>query len=256
MTTQRITPARQRGINNAIAVREVYGKERSPYAAIPDSRRGPGRLTGGHRVTLQAWTVQLSLTALLGADGGKLTAGYGAWSEVSIPRRPSITQWAGAPLFGMDLSLLLDGWGGQVSIERQIVTIDKLATRQPGMLTPPSLRIFGAVPRPQTRWVIAGVEWGEALRSIVTGERLRQEVTLHLMEYREDTDLLSLPRGTATSKAPRKYKVKRGDNLKTISARMLGKSSKWPDIVKLNKGLRGWKLPASWVGKTIKIPSK
>jgi nucleoid-associated protein YgaU len=253
---QRIDTARQRSINNMLAAREVYGRERSRVAAIPTSKRGPGRLTGGTHVTLQAWTVQLSVTALLGADGGKLTGGYGTWAEVTVPRRQGITQWSGQSLFGMDLDLMLDGWGKQVSIERQIATLDKLATRQPGMLTPPSLRIFGAVARPSTRWVITGFDWGDCLRSTHTGERLRQEVVVHLLEYREDTDVLSVPRGPASSKAPRKYRVKSGDNLKKIATRMLGKSSRWHDIAKLNKGLRGPNIPKSWIGKTIKVPNK
>lgn len=251
-----ISAARRAGINNSLAVREIYGKERSPFKAIPQSNRGPGQLTGGHHVTLQAWTVQLQVTALLGEAGGKLTAGYGAWEQVAVPRNQALTQWTGQTLLGMDLDLLFDGWGAQRSVEGDLAKLVKLATRQPGMLTPPSLRIFGATPAPATRWVITGLTWGDALRSFRTGQRLRQAVTVQLLQYREETDLIALPRAKAAAKPPRKYKVKRGDDLKKIAARMLGKSSRWQQIAKANKGMRGFKLGASWVGKTIKVPPR
>ena len=127
------------------------------------------------------------------------------------------------------------------------------------MLTPPPLRIYGAVPRPGLKWVITGIDYTTTpavLRKFSSGERLRQDVTVHLMEYRDETTLVALPRATATPAPPSKYKVKRGDDLKKIAARRLGKSSRWPDIAKLNKGLRGPKLAASWIGKTIKVPAK
>lgn len=250
------TPARQKGIANLLGVRESHGRERSPYKAIPQDLRGPGKLTGGHYVTLQAWTVQLQVTALLGPAGAQLSGGYGSWQQVAVPRDLAFTQWAGQNLLTMDVDLLIDGWGAQKSVENDVTSLEKLATRQPGMQTPPSLRIFGPVPRPGTRWVIASLDYGDALRSYSTGQRLRQAMTVHLLQYNEETDVVTQPRGSAASKAPRKYKVKAGDDLHKIAARLLGKASKWPDIAKLNKGMRGFKLGHSWVGKTIKVPRR
>ena len=249
-------PARTAGINNMLAVREVYGKQRSPYRSIPQDRRGPGKLTGGHQVTLQAWTVQLQLTALLGPAGAQLTAGFGTWEQVAVPRSPALTQWAGQPLKTMDLDLFIDGWGKQQSVEATVAKLQALATRQPGMLTPPSLRIFGPTPAPTVRWVIADLTFGDAIRDFNTGQRLRQAVVVHLLQFNEETDLLSLPRGDATAHPPRKYKVKSGDDLKHIAARMLGKASRWPDIAKANSGMRGFRLGPKWVGKTIKVPPR
>jgi LysM domain len=238
------------------AVKEIYPHERSPYKAIPQSKRGPGKLTGGHTITIQAWTVQLSVTCLLGADGGKLTGGFGKWTEIAVPRSDPLTEWTGRALFAMDLDLMVDGWHRQASVEQALAKLEAMAQRIPASLTPPPLRLYGAVPKPGLKWVISGIDYGDCLRSVRTGQRLRQELTLHLLEYREETTLQKLPRATATSKPPRKYKVKKGDDLKKIAARLLGKSSAWEDIVKLNKGLRGWKLPAKWVGKTILVPQR
>jgi nucleoid-associated protein YgaU len=241
------------------AIRELYPHERSAYKAIPPDKRGPGKLAPGHSVILQAWGVSLQVTAQLGVNGAHLTGGYGNWTQVLVPRADPLTQWSGRNLYTMDLDLVLDGYRQGRSVEPQIKALEALATRDPAMLTPPALRIYGAVPHPGLKWVIAGIDYTNTpatLRKYPSGERLRESVTVHLMEYREETTLVSLPRAAATPAPPTKYKIKRGDDLKKIAARRLGKSSRWPDIVKLNKGLRGPKLAASMVGKTIKVPAK
>jgi nucleoid-associated protein YgaU len=239
-----------------LAAKEIYPNERSPYKAIPASKQGPGKLTGGHTITIQAWTQQLSVTCLLGAAGGKLTGGFGNWQQVAIPRGDPLTQWTGRSLFTMDLDLLFDGWHKQTTVEPAIAKLEAMARRIPASLTPPPLRLYGAVPLAARKWVISGIDYGDALRSFKTGARLRQEVTVHLIEYREETALANLPRAAATAKPPRKYKVKKGDTLKTIATKLLGKSALWPSIAKLNKGLRGFKIPAHFVGKTILVPQK
>ena len=241
------------------AVLELYPHERSPYKAIPPAQRGPGKLAPGHNIILQAWGVSLQVTAQLGANGAHITAGYGNWAQVLVPRGDPLTQWSGRNLYTMDLDLVIDGHAQGRSVEPQIKALEALATRDPAMLTPPALRIYGAVPHPALKWVITGIDYTNTpatLRKFPSGERLRESVTVHLMEYREEATLVSLPRAAATPKSPSKYKVKRGDDLKRIAARLLGKSSRWPEIVKLNKGLRGFNLTAAWVGKTIKIPAK
>jgi hypothetical protein len=65
------------------------------------------------------------------------------------------------------------------------------------MVTPPSLRIYGAVPHTDIRWVIQNLEWGDSIRDIVTGRRMRQQVTVSLVEYYQPTELQKLPRGKA-----------------------------------------------------------
>lgn len=249
-------PWRTAAINNALAVREIYGKEKSPYRGIPHNRQGPGRLTGGQKVMLQAWTVNLSVTCLLGADGAKITGGFGTWETVAVPRNLALTQWQGQALMTMDISLMIDDWHRQNSVEPALKKLEALAVRQPGMLTPPSLRLVGPVPYPKLRWVITGIDYGDALRNKRTGARMRQELTVHLLQYRAETDLMELPRAKATAKPPRKYKVKKGDDLKELAKRFYHNAKKWQLIEKANKGMRGYKLPAKWVGKTIVIPQE
>ena len=50
---------------------------------------------------------------------------------------------------------------------------------------------------------------------------------------------------------PATYVVKKGDTLSNIATRFLGKASRWPEIIKLNPGLKPQALRA---GKIIKIP--
>jgi len=241
---------------NAAAAAQ-YPKEKLPYAKLPPSKqKGAGWLTGGHTVRIQAWAFNLEVKALLGPDGGKLTAGLGAWEEVAIPRGDPFTQWQGRTLFGMDLDLLFDGWSAQRSVEPDLAKLERLATRVPGTLAPTQVRIWGAIPKPGLAWVIASLDYGDVIRDPRTGSRFRQEVTLKLMEYREETQVAQLPRAKATKKPPQKYKVKHGDTLKSIAAKYLGSSGKWQQIAKANKGLRGFTIPKSFIGKTIKIPPK
>lgn len=239
----------------------VHGTPTLPSAAtratfIPE-RRHQGRLTGGHYVKVWALTRPAVVTALLTEDGGRITGGYSKWEEVAVPRGTPFTQWTGRGLYGMDLDLLLDGWSTHRSVEPQVTNIEQLAllpTIKPmgkTLVTPPPVRLFGAVPHPELTWVVGGIDWGDSLRHPRTGHRLRQGLTLHLLEYVEETSISALP---PPPPPPRKYKVKHGDTLKTIAAKMLGKSSRWHDIAKLNKGLRGWRLPHKLVGKTILVP--
>jgi LysM repeat protein len=227
-------------------------------AQIPRSRAHQGQLTGGYTVLIYALTRPAQITALLGEAGGRITAGYGKWEEVAVPFGVPFTQWTGRSLWGMDLDLVLDGWSKQRSVERDIASVEALAvrpgTQRPGqpIVTPPPIRIVGAVPHPEFTWVVTGIDWGDCLRSFTTGQRLRQLVTLHLLEYVEETAVAALKQAPP---APRKVRVVKGDNLKKLATKHLGKSSRWPDIAKLNKGMRGWKLPSKWIGKTIRVPA-
>lgn len=225
-------------------------------AVLPD-RRGPGQQQGGQSVLVQALTINTQVVALLGSEtGAKITGGYGNWQAVAVPRGAPVTQWTGRNLYTQDVDLLLDGWATNRSVEAQCAAVETMATRPASLDTPPPVRMFGPVPHANLQWVITGIDWGDALRRPDTGERVRQPLTLHLLEYREETTLEALPRASAAARPPRKYKVKHGDNLKKIATRLLGKSSKWPQIAKANPPLRGWKLPAKYVGKTIKVPPK
>jgi len=239
------------------AIKKPAAKAATANTPSPLSARH-GHLAGGHRIFIFALGRPAKITAQLAEAGAHITGGFGKWEEVAVPRGDPFTQWAGRSLLAMDVELVLDGYAAHRSVEADIRAVEDMATapgpRPPGgaPVTPPPIRIVGAVPHADLTWVIGGLDWGEMLRDLRTGARLRQALTLHLLEYVEEQTIGAMP---APQKAPpRKIKVKRGDDLKKLAARYLGKSSRWPEIVKLNKGLRGWKLPAKWVGKTVLIP--
>jgi LysM repeat protein len=186
-----------------------------------------------------------------------ITGGGPAWEEVKIPRGDSYCQWNGRQLYTANLDILFDGWGPtRRSVEPEIKTLDQLANRLPGMLTPPRLRIWGAIPKWGLAWVVTGIDYGDTIRDIHSGNRVRQACTVHLLEYNGEGAVAISPRAAAQPKAVQKYKVKRGDTLKSIAAHFLGNSNRWQVIEQANKGLRGWQIPASFIGKTILVPPK
>ena len=216
-----------------------------------------GWLTGGPRVILQSWDTLTTVAAILDSDGAKITAGFGKWDQVAIPRGDPFTQWTGRALVEMTLAIIFDGWGVTLrSVESDIATLEALATKQGGATSPAQLRIWGPVPRAGLSWVITGLDYGDVIRDTGSGARVRQAMVVHLMEYRAETQVAQMPRAAAQPKPPQKYKVKKGDTLKTIAAKQLGSSGKWQLIAKANKGLRGIPIPKSFIGKTIKIPAK
>jgi hypothetical protein len=196
------------------------------WNVIPAARQKPGELVGGVWVVLQAWPIaNLYSVGLLGPEGARVTEGYGDWTVIPVRRNVGITEWAGRRNYAMTLDLLYDGWiqhpmrpslpgsfigrpylppgrpdfspGVGLWLEGIIAGLEALATPGVDMVTPPSLRIYGAVPHPEIRWVIQNLDWGDSIRDIVTGRRMRQQVTVSLVEYYQPTELQKLPRGKA-----------------------------------------------------------
>lgn len=208
------------------------------WDVIPASQQKPGARVGGVWVVLQAWPVANHyFVGMLGPEGARITAGYGGWEEVPVPRAKGITEWRGERLFQMTVDMLIDGWithllrpqlprsfrttptlplrgaavggsgwsrpgyptgGGGVWIEGHIENLESLATPVIKGDTPRSVRLYGSVPHPEVRWVIENLEWGDHITDIVTGRRMRQQVTIHLLEYNQPAELRTLPRGKAS----------------------------------------------------------
>jgi hypothetical protein len=207
------------------------------WNVIPAREQGPGQLMGGFWVVLQAWPIaNMHTLALLGPEGAKVTAGYGGWEVVEVPRDVGITEWKGRPNYEMSLDLLYDGWTTHprrpslpasfkhaprlplgvryarrgLWIEGALANLETLATpHPPDMTTPPSVRIYGAAPHTELRWVINALEWGDSIRDKVTGRRMRQQVTVKLLEYNQPTELAKLPRPKPRPKAKAKAKAKK-----------------------------------------------
>ena len=196
---------------------------------IPVNQQTWGGMWGSPWVVMQAWPLADMWTiALLGPEGGKISGGFGGWEAIDVPRGKPITEWRGrnGP-FTLTLDLLYDGWyaglkrprlptsfvgqpnvpwgrGGDWRygrgewVEDAIQSLQTLASPGPDMATPPSLRLWGAVHFAAGRYVINGIEWGDSIRDINTGRRMRQQCTVTLIEYNQPTELAKLPRGAAS----------------------------------------------------------
>ena len=240
----------------------------SIVAAERADKQGAGRKIGGVWVVLHSWTTSLWTAFLLGPEGARVTAGYGDWEVVGRPREMSLTEWKGQRNTELSIDALYDGWIERTAglrgtrsvfyVDGEISKLEDLATRRPGMQTPPSIKTYGAIPHANKRWVIQNIEWGDCVRDIDTGNRWRQQATIHLLQYVAPDVVVEQPRGAATPQGTRNYKIVKGDDLQKIATKKLGKSSRWKDIEKLNNGMRGIKLDAKKfpIGKQIKVPAK
>lgn len=119
------------------------------------------------------------------APGG----GVGGWEVVARPRRRSTAEWVGVEPWTMTLPLITSGVdvrgpGRHVSVEPKIKDLVNLASPTRSTGEPPILLVAGPLrlPAPKMRWVITGLEWGTQMRRN-RGDRIQQEVTVHLLEY-------------------------------------------------------------------------
>jgi hypothetical protein len=223
-----------------------------------------------------------SLTCLLG-DGSptpsKGQQAYGGWEGKKRKRRRSLTEWPGVDGLSIDVPILIDNFASGHSIEPQITQLERMAGRmRPGTPDhePPLVNFesMGVVPHdnhrePQTEWVIANLDWGDADRNI-EGNRIRQAITVTFLEYIEDDDLAGLTSAQRRKLKKQKKSVKKGkgskgaktkrylvkgsnETMESIAARELGKSSRWHEIQRLNPEYRD---PTAVIkaGKIVNLP--
>lgn len=225
-------------------------------AAQWDALKRPGHQLPWPWVLMHAnsrayWTV-----FLLGPEGARITEGYSEWQLFERPRRTAVTEWKGRRNLRLEIDALYDGWVAKRSVEYEIKKLEDLAETAPGA-DDPTVKCFGPVPRTTAkRWCIDGLEWGDSIRTHGgNGERYRQQVTIKLLEYVAPEGIIQLPPEAKT----KWYTIVRGDDLQKIAKKTLGgKASRWKEIEKLNKGMRGIKLNTKLfpAGKKILVPAK
>lgn len=226
----------------------------------------------------------LTLTARLGQERPNVEAGYGGWQEVARPRRAPLTVWSGSPALRLTLPLLFDDWQGQGSIEGELAQLDQLALPGAGDGAPPRVRISapgGAVPFTDRLWVIDTLAYGDPALMNKAGDRVRQAVTLGLLEYVADVRVAedsaavierlkvaaaatkegaSKKRVTSGAKAkPAVAPVVRtvetgfgtGEDLLSVAARELGDARRWTEIAQAN-GIRDPRSISR--GQVVRLP--
>lgn len=234
-------------------------------------------------VRLRSTDPPVTLTMRLADERPDVTSGYGGWNAVERPRRKPISFWQGRPELRMTLPVLFDQWAAERSIERQLAQLEKMATPTSSDGEPPQVRVQargGHVPYQGRRWVISNLTWGDALMN-KNGNRVRQQVTIELLEYVDDVYLaersaaarqrnkrkaVKTRRGATSKRVVVKRSTKPklrtsaraappetfdGEDLATIAANELGDAERWPEIADLN-GLRD--PQATTTGMVIRLP--
>lgn len=199
------------------------------------------------------------------------TAGYGGWEEVKRPSDVALTDWSGNTPFKQDILVMLDGWSDGQSVEPQLDLLEQLGRAKKEDDEPPVFRVFGPLHNSGMHYVLEGIDFGAALRDS-KGTLVRQELTLHLMEYvRPDRiRLRKKKKGSGKNKdgkdynttsggsggigpGPSVYTTKAGDTLRSIAAKFYGKASLWMELGELNQVRDPNKvLP---VGTKVKLPA-
>lgn len=193
----------------------------------------------------------------LGDDAPQITDGYGGWVEIERPEDEPITRWASQPALRMELPLLLDSFGTGRSVERERDQILALGRKKDGRKPPPVFRVTGAVPFSGSKWVLeASPDMGEAIYQ--RGTLVRQFLTLSLLSYeREDTARFRKRRGGGDG-AKDTYRVKDGDTLRKIAAKLKPDADREDqrkyanEVGKLN-GIRDVRRELN-VGRVLQLP--
>lgn len=194
--------------------------------------------------------------------------GVGGWEQVAHARREATTEWTGSPAGTLDVELLLDRVRFGEDVDDACRVLEVWGQVQPGQREPAVLRLAWG-PYAAARYVLNGLSYGDARRD-EQGRRLRQVVTVTLLEYRRAELALSPARRATRPTAPapagsgrpssgaqprpsgRTYTVRRGDTLQRIAAAELGRAARWPEIARLN-GLRDPNRLA--VGQRLRLPA-
>ena len=210
-----------------------------------------GRMTGGNLVSIQSSTT--TVRAYLGEEGARVSGGYGEWDVTERPRDVSMTTWRGRAPFEMELPILLDRFATGDSVEEECRRLERLALPVSSRRSPPTIRLFGAVPRAEQRWVVQSIDWGDQVRALGSGSRMRQYATLHLLEFQPPE--LVAPRAKATPQNARRYRARKGDTLRKLAKKFLGNANHWKQIRRLNPKYRSptKKIPKNSV---LLIPKK
>lgn len=191
--------------------------------------------------------------------------GVGGWSEIGHVKRPSSVEFEGTPLRTLTVPLMLDGWtgnrfwarrdGARIDVEETCRILEALGRPPGGRVEPPVLQfVYG--PHTPLRWVLNGLDWGAELRN-ASARRVRAEVTLQLLEYRDTVLTVSPAKRVAAPSSTAKpsgrvYTVKAGDTLSKIAQAQLGKTSRWQEIARVN----GLPLAAVIrVGQKLRLPA-
>jgi hypothetical protein len=209
-----------------------------------------------------------SVTAQLG-DGFATPTADGGWAVVARPRQLGYTDWQGTTPVSMDIPIMLDGFRSNSSVEGSISRLFQMMMQRVGTRNEPVVIEILGVPLPfhGYRWVINSISPDDEVRRNTDGHRIRASMSITVQQYVSGDVLIHRKPSPAkkhkgghggsrtkpTHTHTKIYTVRRGDTLSKIAAKELGKSSKWPEIAKLNHLRDPDNIK---VGQKLKIPAK
>lgn len=193
------------------------------------------------------------------------TQGFGGWDVIDLRGRIGLTDWKGNDPLAIDLELFFNDDDLTTSVEDAIATLEAYAGRgikrkkdEPSILKVDTagLMPFDWHQFPDGRWVVNGLDYGDDTIVNSHGNRVRQTVTVALLQhveddrFRYDASRRLKPKGGGSHKT---YKSRSGDTLMTIAKAKLGDASKWRTLQKLNPSIRDPRHIKAHT--TIRLPS-
>ena len=201
--------------------------------------------------------------------------GSGGWQVVDRPKSTAATQWFDRAPFQLSFEGILDGEShtqpeSQNFVDNSCVQIESWLKAVPGLTQPPVFNISGPVPGTEKYWVLFNVEFTDAIRDIVSGSRVTQNVRITLYEYvpplgrgytmfglTPSSEFVSNNTNSSTVvQTSKTYTVKKGDTLQKIANANRKKLTVYAYVAaikNLNK-IRDNAQLTTLVGKKIKIP--
>lgn len=153
---------------------------------------------------------------------------FGGYAGSDRTARRGKTDYVGVGAVSMSGTIILDGWGAQVSVAQQVRDLRAMASPSgPRELKPPQpVFVTGTVEAPNRWWVIASLTPGREPGSEVAlrasdGAALRRTYAVVLVT--PPTDSVLLTNG-------RRYTTRAGDTPLRIAATQLGEASRWKEL--------------------------
>jgi hypothetical protein len=214
-------------------------------------------------VNFYALDGSVDLSVLMNGEA-KLTGGGNGWQEQPREGQGPVSYWTFPESYKQSIPVLF-GFGDNDLTDSQEGRIGRLYSlmRSPGARVPPPVVMIAGptVERADLMWVVQTIDPGDGRRRDADGDRILKAYTVNLVQYTELDPLVERSparkhsakggQGTKGRRGPTTYRVKQGDTLPQIAAKMYGDATQWKKIAHAN-GIRD---PRSLkVGQQLRIP--
>lgn len=193
--------------------------------------------------------------AMLGDSPVLLQGGDAIVEEFQRLRRVSAIDYQGQTLYRLPVTIVLDGYREDTSVEADLSILRAMARPKKGGVRLPVVNLSGPIPGTSIDWWLeAMTEMDLVERSDSGAVRIRQGVELQFVQY-VAVDIALISRNKTKPGAFKLVKLKRGQTMLTLAKIHLKNTKRWKEIAALNK-LRGPRFPAKWVGRNVKVPKR